>query len=198
VFYLHNFDKKVEMDEKNVSSFSRLELYIQYYLDRVTPYLTARWLFNLAVLILIFLRIIFLQGFYLIAYVLGIFLLNQFILFLTPIQDPTFGTDDDGTPSLPTKSSDEFRPFMRRLPEFKFWYITFKALIICFLLTFISIFDIPVFWPVLVIYFFALFLLTMRQRILHMIRHRYLPFNYGKVRYPGKTTELPRVKFSTN
>lgn len=27
---------------------------------------------------------------------------------------------EDG-PSLPTKSNEEFRPFMRRLPEFKFW-----------------------------------------------------------------------------
>ncbi len=27
---------------------------------------------------------------------------------------------EDG-PSLPTKSSEEFKPFMRRLPEFKFW-----------------------------------------------------------------------------
>lgn len=28
--------------------------------------------------------------------------------------------DEDG-PTLPSKGSEEFRPFMRRLPEFKFW-----------------------------------------------------------------------------
>jgi hypothetical protein len=185
------------MDEKNVSSFSRLELFIQYYLDRITPFVVVRWVFNFVLLILVFLRIIFLQSFYIIAYVLGIFLLNQFILFLTPKQDPTFD-EDDGTPSLPTKSTDEFRPFIRRLPEFKFWYTTFKALMISLVLTFFSIFDIPVFWPVLVIYFFALFFLTMRQRILHMIHYKYLPFSYGKVRYAGKASGLPGVKFSTN
>ena len=27
---------------------------------------------------------------------------------------------DDG-PQLPTSRSDEFKPFIRRLPEFKFW-----------------------------------------------------------------------------
>jgi len=27
---------------------------------------------------------------------------------------------EDGL-SLPTKASEEFRPFMRQLPEFKFW-----------------------------------------------------------------------------
>ena len=25
-------------------------------------------------------------------------------------------------PTLPTKSDEEYRPFIRRLPEFKFWY----------------------------------------------------------------------------
>lgn len=183
---------------KNVSNFSRLEIIIQYYLDRVTPYLISRWSFNLALLILFCLRIFYYQGFYIIAYGLGIFLLNQFILFLTPRQDPSFDiNDNDHEPSLPTKSTDEFRPFMRRLPEFKFWYTTFKALIISLILTCFSIFDIPVFWPVLVIYFFVLFLVTMRQRIAHMIKYRYLPFSYGKVRYPGKTSGQQGIKIST-
>lgn len=29
---------------------------------------------------------------------------------------------DDG-PSLPTRQNEEFRPFIRRLPEFKFWWV---------------------------------------------------------------------------
>ncbi len=194
--------KELNMDDKNVSNFTRLDILIQYYLDRITPYVIIRWLFNLFLLICIFLRIIFLQGFYIIAYVLGIFLLNQFILFLTPKQDPSLSNldedDDDGTPGLPTKSTDEFRPFVRRLPEFKFWYTTFKALMISLILSFFSIFDIPVFWPVLVIYFFTLFFLTMRQRILHMIHYKYVPFSYGKVRYAGKNPGQSGIKFSTN
>jgi hypothetical protein len=186
--------------DKNVSSFNRFDSLIQYYLDRITPYLTFRWLFNFLLLIIFFLRIIFSQGFYIIAYGLGIFLLNQLILFLTPKQDIALTTldEDDHAPSLPTKSSDEFRPFMRRLPEFKFWYTTFKALIISLILSCFSIFDIPVFWPVLVIYFLTLFILTMRQRIAHMIRYRYVPFSYGKVRYAGKNPGQKGVKISTN
>lgn len=31
---------------------------------------------------------------------------------------------DEG-PSLPTSANEEFRPFIRRLPEFKFWYLVF-------------------------------------------------------------------------
>ena len=175
--------------DKNVSSFTRLERFIQYYLDRVTPYILPRWFFNIFLLILFFAQLIYQQGFYIIAYGLGIFLLNQLILFLTPKEDLTVSNDpidDDSGLRLPTRSNDDFRPFIRRLPEFKLWYTTFKALVISLLLTCFSIFDVPVFWPILVIYFFVLFFLTMRQRIIHMIRHKYLPFDYGKVRYQGK------------
>lgn len=177
------------------SSFNRLGMYTQYLLDRATPFIAIRWFCNLLLLILFFLRILLIQGFYIIAYGLGIFLLNQFILFLTPKQDPSLISmdDDDGDsgPRLPTRSTDEFRPFMRRLPEFKFWYTTFKALIISLLLTLFTIFDIPVFWPVLVIYFFTLFFLTMRQRIAHMIQYKYVPFTHGKVKYAGKNEGPP-------
>jgi hypothetical protein len=177
------------------SSFNRLGMYIQHLLDRVTPFVSLRWLINLILLVVFFIRIFFAQGYYIIAYGLGIFLLNQFILFLTPKQDPSLRDmdDDEGdhVPRLPTRSTDEFRPFMRRLPEFKFWYTTFKSLVISLILTLFSIFDIPVFWPVLVIYFFTLFFLTMRQRIAHMIQYRYVPFSYGKVRYAGKNEGPP-------
>ncbi|CAF2403649.1 unnamed protein product [Rotaria sp. Silwood2] len=186
---------------KNVSSFNRLEAFIQYYLDRITPFAIFRWLFNLFLLIIFFLRIILVQGFYIIAYGLGIFLLNQLILFLTPKLDPSPVNnidEDDNIPNLPTKSTDEFRPFIRRLPEFKFWYITFKALIISLILTLFSMFDVPVFWPVLLIYFIVLFLLSMKQRIIHMIHYKYVPFTYGKVRYEGKSVGQQGIKFSTN
>lgn len=189
----------------NSSSFSRIGMYTQHILDRLTPFAGLRWSFNLLLLFVFFLRILFVQGFYIIAYGLGIFLLNQFILFLTPKQDPSLRDldDDDGdnVPRLPTRSTDEFRPFMRRLPEFKFWYTSFKALVISLFLTLFSIFDIPVFWPVLVIYFFTLFFLTMRQRIAHMIQYKYVPFSHGKVKYTAKnevpTGGAPGIKISS-
>lgn len=186
--------------DKNVSSFTRLETFIQYYLDRVTPFLIPRWIVNCLLLLSLFLRIIYVKGYYIIAYCLGIYLLNQLILFLTPKLDPAISEvdEDDDAPNLPTKSTDEFRPFIRRLPEFKFWYITFKALIISFVLSLFSIFNIPVFWPVLLLYFCILFLLTMRQRILHMIHYRYVPFTYGKIRYNAKNSGQQATKISKN
>ena len=68
--------------------------------------------------------------------------------------------EDGSAGSLPTKRDEEFRPFIRRLPEFKFWYSSTRALAISFVLTWFEIFDIPVFWPILVVYWFILFALT--------------------------------------
>ncbi|KAK8606063.1 hypothetical protein V6N13_102824 [Hibiscus sabdariffa] len=94
-------------------------------------------------------------------------------------------TGSDG-PVLLTKGSDEFKPFIRRLPEFKFWYTMTKAFCIAFLMTFFSVFDVPVFWPILLCYWGVLFVLTMRRQIGHMIKYKYIPFNIGKQKYTGK------------
>jgi hypothetical protein len=68
---------------------------------------------------------------------------------------------EDGTAGdLPTQEDQEFRPFVRRLPEFKFWYSTTKAIAIGFFCSWFEIFNLPVFWPVLVVYWLILFGLT--------------------------------------
>lgn len=92
----------------------------QYYLDKSTPHVTGRWLGTLSVALIYALRVYIVQGFYIVSYGLGIYLLNLLIGFLSPMVDPELEVPDG--PSLPTKGSDEFKPFIRRLPEFKFWY----------------------------------------------------------------------------
>jgi hypothetical protein len=68
---------------------------------------------------------------------------------------------EDGTAGgLPTKQDDEFRPFVRRLPEFKFWHSATRAIVIGITCSFFRAFDLPVFWPILVMYWFLLFVLT--------------------------------------
>ncbi|CAK5085296.1 unnamed protein product [Meloidogyne enterolobii] len=67
-----------------------------------------------------------------------------------------FDEDDEG-PVLPKSNSEEFRPFMRRLPEFKFWLSTMKSTLVAFTCTFFEVFDVPVFWPILVMYFIGIF-----------------------------------------
>ncbi|ESQ50906.1 hypothetical protein EUTSA_v10022825mg [Eutrema salsugineum] len=140
----------------------------QYYLDKTTPHAVNRWIGTLVMAGIYFLRVYYVQGFYIITYALGIYVLNLLIGFLSPLVDPELDDTSDG-PMLPTKGSDEFKPFIRRLPEFKFWYSMTKAFFIAFVMTFFSFFDIPVFWPILLCYWIALFALTMRRQISHMI-----------------------------
>jgi len=63
-------------------------------------------------------------------------------------------------------------------------------------MTFFSFFDIPVFWPILLVYFIVLFVLTMKRQIKHMIKHKYVPFNLGKKRYVSKNPNANFVPVS--
>lgn len=92
----------------------------QHLLDKSTPLVMYRWIFLGAVAFVYALRVYLLQGFYIITYGLGIYILQLLIAFLSPQVDPEIQELVEG-PSLPTRGSDEFRPFVRRLPEFKFW-----------------------------------------------------------------------------
>jgi hypothetical protein len=101
----------------------------------------------------------------LVCYSLAIYLLNLFLAFLQPKFDPAFSEDDaledgDMKSPLPTKADEEFRPFIRRLPEFKFWVSATRAITIAFFCSWFQVFDVPVFWPVLVVYWIILFTLT--------------------------------------
>ncbi len=162
-----------------------LKRQLQHALDRSVPMLLARWLALAALLTLYVVRVYLLKGFYIVSYGLGIFLLSLFIGFLTPIED----AEGDGGPLLPTSGGDEFKPFIRRLPEFKFWYGCAKAVLTALALTFFSVFDIPVFWPILLMYFLVLFVLTMKRQIRHMIKYKYVPFSLGKRQY-GKGNKV--------
>jgi len=169
---------------------TRLGRIYQAYLDKSTPHVTYRWIGTGVLIFFFFLRILLAQGWYIVAYSLGIYLLNLFLAFISPKFDPSIEQDenmeDGGAGGLPTKQDDEFRPFVRRLPEFKFWYSATKAVAIGFVCSWFSVFDLPVFWPVLVVYWLILFALTMRRQIQHMIKYRYVPFTVGKTRYSGK------------
>lgn len=140
---------------------------------------------------------------------MGIYLLNLFLAFLQPKFDPSNEAidnemEDGAVGSLPTKQDEEFRPFIRRLPEFKFWHSATRAILISFVCSWFEIFNVPVFWPVLVMYWLMLFILTskfsplsmliprefsltvalvVRKQIQHMVKYRYVPFTFGKTRY---------------
>jgi hypothetical protein len=152
----------------------------QYLLDKSSPLVLYRWIGFAVVFALYFLRQYYLNGWFIVTYGLGIYLLNQLIGFLSPQFDPEESNIDL---DLPTRESEEFRPFARRLPEFKFWYSCAKAVCIAIMMTFFEVFNIPVFWPILLLYFIVLFFITMKRQIMHMIKYKYVPFSFGKTTY---------------
>ncbi|KAI0079257.1 retrieval of early ER protein Rer1 [Panus rudis PR-1116 ss-1] len=164
----------------------------QALLDRITPFVLYRWLGFAGLLSLFMLRIVLAQGWYIVCYAHGIYLLNLLLAFLQPRFDPSLQEDlladeiegggEDG--QLPSSRDDEFRPFVRRLPEWQFWLSATRATIVAIFCTMSEAFDVPVYWPILVMYFFVLFFLTMRRQIQHMIKYKYIPFDLGrKARY---------------
>eukprot|EP00879_Flechtneria_rotunda_P005227 GHRR01005511.1.p1 GENE.GHRR01005511.1~~GHRR01005511.1.p1 ORF type:complete len:188 (+),score=33.16 GHRR01005511.1:270-833(+) len=161
----------------------RFNQQLQIFLDRCAPLILPRWIAWGVFLCLYALRVWLLKGFYIVTYGLGIYNLNLLLGFITPQTDPEL---EDG-PQLPTKSDQEFKPFVRRLPEFKFWWSSIKSIWIGLLMTFFTMFDVPVFWPILLMYWLLLFVVTMKRQIKHMIKYRYLPFTVGKKRYSASS-----------
>jgi hypothetical protein len=76
------------------------------------------------------------------------------------------------------------------------WWSSTVAIVVAIYTTFFSIFDLPVFWPVLVIYFIMLFFLTMHRQWLDMKRLKYVPWDIGnKKTYksdPKRMSVMPR------
>ncbi|XP_063921201.1 protein RER1-like isoform X2 [Zophobas morio] len=178
-------------------AWTRLSQIYQSTLDRWTPHTRCRWFGTLALLLGFGIRIVTKQGWYIVTYALGIYHLNLFIAFLTPKIDPAMDFDaEENGPELPTRANEEFRPFIRRLPEFKFWYSVTKSTLIGIFCTFFECFNIPVFWPILVMYFITLFCITMKRQIKHMIKYRYLPFTHGKPKYQGHEEPTGKVIIS--
>lgn len=189
-----DFSSAAIQENQVYQEYVKLCVTYQKYVDQSVPHTFNRWV-GFGVLIALFLlRIIFAQGWYIICYALGIYLLNLFLAFLTPKFDPSLEQEmknesiEEGLPEGEQDPEDEeFKPFIRRLPEFKFWYNATRAAALSLFLSFWSIFDIPVFWPILLMYFIVLFALTMRKQIQHMVKYKYLPFDFGKAKYRSRS-----------
>jgi hypothetical protein len=56
----------------------------QYLLDKASPHLTVRWISFTIIFAIYFVRVFLIDGWFIVTYGLGIYLLNQFIGFLSP------------------------------------------------------------------------------------------------------------------
>ncbi|CAE6414868.1 unnamed protein product [Rhizoctonia solani] len=158
----------------------------QQLIDRTTPHMLYRWLSTGGLVVLFMLRIVFAQGVSVtLCYALAIYLLNLLLAFLQPKFDPSLAQDlradeieEGGEPEASVYENaydgggrragkdEEFRPFIRRLPEWQFWLSATRATVFAIFATLFEAFDVPVYWPILVIYFFILFGITMNMAIL--------------------------------
>ncbi|KAG9018265.1 hypothetical protein FRB90_011719 [Tulasnella sp. 427] len=170
-----------------MAQYDKYNRMVQYQIDRTTPHTLNRWLATAGLNALFLLRIVMAQGWYIVCYAHAIYLLNLLLAFLQPKFDPSLEQDlaatniEEGGDELPTTNGsgrddkdDEFRPFVRRLPELS----ATKSTLISLGCSFFVAFDIPVYWPILVMYFFALFAITMRRQIRHMVKYKYIPFDF--------------------
>ena len=179
---MQDFDSIGVYQPKMALYKARVSAAVQRVLDRIIPFMWPRWAFFAFMLVFFVYRVFYTDGFFIVAYGLAIYLLNLLLVFLTPAAN-----FDDGEDSLEFSNvADDFRPFVRQLPEFKVWRMGTTAVFVATLMTFIDLFDIPCYWPILVMYFCLLAFITMKQRIQHMIDHRYVPWSRKKEMYVAK------------
>lgn len=175
-----------------VTKYKQYTRLYQNYLDRSAPHALYRWLATAGLVCLFLLRVVLSQGWYIVCYAHAIYLLNLLLAFLQPKFDPSLEADlaadtieEGGDAELDETRrggsvDEEFRPFVRRLPEWNFWLSATRATVISLLCTGSQLFDIPVYWPILLVYFCVLLTITMRRQIRHMIKYKYIPFDFGK------------------
>ena len=166
----------------NKSFFEKIEFYYNHIKDKIIIYKAERWGAVAVLALIYFIRMFRTKGYYALTYCIGIHFLNSFIGFISPLDDPEEELNS-GDSFLPQKNSEEFRPFQRKVKEFAFWSLMFWTFIFAIPMTFFEVFNIPVFWPLLLIYFILIFTLIMRRQIQHMIKYNYLPWDTGKKTY---------------
>jgi hypothetical protein len=64
-----------------------------------------------------------------------------------------------------------------------------KATLIAMTTTFFEFFDFPIYWPLLLFYFIFMTTFLFRYKIEHMIKYKYIPFDFGKKKYGGGSTK---------
>lgn len=150
--------------------------------DRLVPWHRCRWLSFATLLAAFAFRIAEIERQFFAAYVLAIYILNQFLLFLSP------ATEDDDLPAGPRGA--EYRPFVRALSEYRFWSRGILATAAAMLVSFFDDFDLDVDGWALALYFGLLFIYTMKQQIFHMIKYGYVPWNPPKRRRAEKDESM--------
>ena len=69
-----------------------------------------------------------------------------------------------------------------------------KSTLISTITTFFEFFDFPIYWPLLLFYFLFMTLFLFRYKIEHMIKYKYIPFDFGKKKYNSASKSMFKTK----
>ncbi len=157
-------------------------------IDQYVLYKKKRWLFYVCLIIFFFFRMYWTSGYFAVAYILGFCLLQNAILFITPSGLPTIQEEEENEEELfdipdtitLEKNDDKSKPVIRKLGEFNLWKKVTFATSLAVLTTFFEIFDFPVFWPLLLVYFFFVVISVYVKQKKHMEKYGYTYSDFFK------------------
>lgn len=158
---------------------------MQFLTDLLSPYMVERWV-STGVLFLLYALYVLVSGtHHLIAYCVAVYLVHGFILFATPkdenIPDPFDEYDNQDVEVYnPEQSSNNLRPFVRNLSEYKFWFFCTSLIACSFFLSLFRFTNIPVYSRILVIYFLFMIVVTAVKLRNHAVKYNYNPFSSYK------------------
>ena len=170
----HFMEEKTTQEKISIKK-SEISLQIESFIYRLKPFVLYRWVSFAVITIIFLIRMFATHKYYYAGYIAGLYIVQCSVLFLSPKIDP----DLHGNEVLPGATDAEFKPFIRKLPEFVFWRRAFSASALALFASMLP-FDLPVFGPLLALYFLLVCVFTFRTRIAHMIKHKYLPFDLSK------------------
>lgn len=157
------------------------EAFGQLMTDKLSPLPAYRWGFTGALVLLYAYRIFIIKSHAVVTYCAAVYLLHAFILFATPkdqsIPDPFEEVDEEYNPS---NIDNDFRPYVRRLPEYSFWVFATQIVLTAFFLTLLDFMDIPVFIPILAMYFIFIVCMTAYKLWVHSHKFKYSLFFSSK------------------
>ena len=161
---------------------------IQVWLDKITPMRFERWIAFTIALGVFVVRIYLRQGYAVLAYLLGLFFLNNIMLFLAPNTD----LEEEMSGALPVRENDEYKGFQRKLQEMELWKELMGATVLTAVLSLFESMDIDIYWPLLLVYFVFMSCFLFRFKLEHMVRHKYIPIEIGKKKYSKPDATLPQ------
>lgn len=156
----------------------------QFLTNTLSPLILPRWISFFAIAAIFIYRICIKKSHWVIAYVSVIYLLHTFILFATPkdssIPDPFEAEEEDQENYNPRNIDNEFRPYVRKLPEFQFWKMCLHIIIVSHFLICFSFTDLPAEPAILVIYSVIIFCITAFRLLAHSKKYKYNLFFSSK------------------